>query len=176
MELHFSYPHSQTMCMNERSGADSWACWIISLISRTTASFSAMCSSLKARALLLLSFTDANPAIPGVGSSNPPLAGNGFAQARLPRAPSSPLGHFEEDWTLRAVLGKLSEPETAAATTRDWAVLFFWHDAVRLVRGPGHHTSTTSDRTELAEGLLRPGGNGDRDRPRACGRDRYPVN
>jgi hypothetical protein len=57
----------------------------------------------------------------------------------------------------------------------DWAVLFFWHGAVRLVRGPGHHTATTSDRTELAEGPLRPGGNGDRDRPPACGRGRYPV-
>jgi hypothetical protein len=42
------------------------------LISRTTASFSAMRSSLKPIALLPLTFRDVNPAIPGVSPSNPP--------------------------------------------------------------------------------------------------------
>jgi hypothetical protein len=103
MESHSSYPHSQTMCMNEMSGADSWACRIISLISRTTASFSAMRSSLKAIAPLLLSFTDANPAIPGVGSSNHRLL-DWLSPGETPACTSNPVGHCEEDRTIRAVL------------------------------------------------------------------------
>jgi hypothetical protein len=92
------------MCMNEMSGADSWACRIISLISRTTASFSAIRSSLTGHsAPLLLSFTDANVAIPGVGSSNHRLL-DWLSPGETPACTSNPLGHCEEDRTIRAVL------------------------------------------------------------------------
>src|SRR4029453_14845682 len=51
-ESHSSYPHSQTMCMNELREADSWAGWINSLFPLPTASFLAMRSSLKPMAPL----------------------------------------------------------------------------------------------------------------------------
>src|SRR4029450_11105559 len=83
---HLSYPHSQTMCINELWWRDPRACSISSLICRTTASFLAIRSSLKPNAALLFSISDANPAIPRVGPVNRHLLEEGSPQARLPRA------------------------------------------------------------------------------------------